>query len=72
MDMENKNLNSQLKGLENKFETEVLKQIDKAIKLVKVEYENRINELNKKINQLESKLNTNSSNSSLPSSKNGL
>ena len=70
--MENKNLNSQLKSLENKFETEVLKQIDKAVKLVRAEYEKHINELNNKINKLESRLNINSSNSSLPGSKNSL
>ena len=70
--MEIKNLNSQLKSLENKFETEVLKQIDKAVKLVRAEYEKHINELNNKINKLEAKLNINSSNSSLPGSKNSL
>jgi len=68
--MINKNQARTITMYEEKLETMVNDAVNKAISQVKVEYEKIINELNQKVAKLECKLNTNSSNSSIPISKN--
>lgn len=56
--------------LQNNIESAIAKAVSKATKEVKKEYEQEIKRLNQRIFELETKLNINSTNSSLPSSKN--
>lgn len=72
--MQNKNLKKSYECLEKKVNDIVEKAVKKAVKKAlnenTIKYEKKIKELNNTIAKLESKLNINSSNSSLPSSKN--
>lgn len=56
--------------LENNVEKMIKSAVDKAVNQVKIEYEKEIKKLKQRIFELESRLNINSTNSSLPSSKN--